>query len=129
MGLTIVGTGKTAEVVSQYFYREGIEIEAYAEPNPSKDSFLGKPVVSINLIYTEDVFIAISSTRLNTVRQQLFEELEHTHNLISYIDPYSTVASTAIIGKNCFIMEQNNIQDFVSIGDNNIIWSGNHIGH
>lgn len=129
MELTIVGTGKTSEVITQYFIKTGIEIKAYAEPNPSKNSFLGKPVVSVNLIYTEDVFIAISSTRLNTVRQQMFDYLNSKHTLISYVDKNTTVASTATIGKNCFIMEQNNIQDFVNIGDNNILWSGNHIGH
>ena len=33
------------------------------------------------------------------------------------------------IGANCFILEDNTIQPFVSIGDNVTMWSGNHIGH
>jgi UDP-3-O-[3-hydroxymyristoyl] glucosamine N-acyltransferase len=37
--------------------------------------------------------------------------------------------NTAKIGEHCFIMEENVIQDYVSIGNNNILWSGNHIGH
>ena len=32
-------------------------------------------------------------------------------------------------GENCFILEDNTIQPFVTIGDNVIMWSGNHIGH
>ena len=33
------------------------------------------------------------------------------------------------VGENCFILEDNTIQPFVRIGDNVILWSGNHIGH
>ena len=33
------------------------------------------------------------------------------------------------IGENCFIFEDNTIQPFVKIGNNVILWSGNHIGH
>ena len=33
------------------------------------------------------------------------------------------------IGDNCFILENNTIQPFVSIGNNVTLWSGNHIGH
>ena len=33
------------------------------------------------------------------------------------------------IGENCFIFEANVIQPFVRIGDNVVMWSGNHIGH
>ena len=31
--------------------------------------------------------------------------------------------------KNCFILEDNTIQPFVEIGNNCVLWSGNHIGH
>ena len=129
MGLTIVGTGKTAEVISQYFSKAGKDIVAYSEPSPKAPYFLSKPVVSLDSIYTSEVFIAVSSTKINTVRQKLFEYLNCSHTLISYVSKDATVADSSSIGKNCFIMEQNNIQEFVKIKDNNIIWSGNHIGH
>jgi UDP-3-O-[3-hydroxymyristoyl] glucosamine N-acyltransferase len=32
-------------------------------------------------------------------------------------------------GENCFIFEDNTIQPFVRIGNNVVMWSGNHIGH
>ena len=32
-------------------------------------------------------------------------------------------------GDNCFILEDNTIQPFVTIGNNVTLWSGNHIGH
>jgi UDP-3-O-[3-hydroxymyristoyl] glucosamine N-acyltransferase len=31
--------------------------------------------------------------------------------------------------ENCFILEDNTIQPFASIGDNVTLWSGNHIGN
>ena len=34
-----------------------------------------------------------------------------------------------VIGENCFILEDNTIQPFTKIGNNVILWSGNHIGH
>ena len=33
------------------------------------------------------------------------------------------------VGENCFILEDNTIQPFVTIGNNVFLWSGNHIGH
>jgi UDP-3-O-[3-hydroxymyristoyl] glucosamine N-acyltransferase len=35
----------------------------------------------------------------------------------------------AQIGENCFIFEDNTIQPFVKVGNNVVLWSGNHIGH
>jgi acetyltransferase-like isoleucine patch superfamily enzyme len=39
------------------------------------------------------------------------------------------VVLTKKIGYNNFIMENNVMQPYVEIGNNNIFWSGNHIGH
>ena len=33
------------------------------------------------------------------------------------------------IGENCFILEDNTLQPFTTIGNNVVLWSGNHIGH
>jgi UDP-3-O-[3-hydroxymyristoyl] glucosamine N-acyltransferase len=46
----------------------------------------------------------------------------------------SYVSSRAIlcdnrIGENCFILEGANLQPFVSVGDNTVIWCSSHIGH
>jgi UDP-3-O-[3-hydroxymyristoyl] glucosamine N-acyltransferase len=34
-----------------------------------------------------------------------------------------------LAGENCFILEDNTVQPFVTIGNNVTLWSGNHIGH
>ncbi|WP_425358512.1 hypothetical protein [Candidatus Odyssella thessalonicensis] len=33
------------------------------------------------------------------------------------------------MGENCFILDKNTLQPGVTIGNNVILWSGNHIGH
>ena len=50
------------------------------------------------------------------------------YSLISYVSSKAVVWSETI-GSNCFIMENNVIQPFVKVGNNVILWSGNHIGH
>lgn len=47
----------------------------------------------------------------------------------SFISPHAYVWQNCKIGEHCFIFENNVIQPFVEIGDNVILWSGNHIGH
>ena len=50
------------------------------------------------------------------------------YDFASYISSKATVL-TDKIGDNCFIFEDNTIQPFTQIGNNVILWSGNHIGH
>jgi acetyltransferase-like isoleucine patch superfamily enzyme len=45
------------------------------------------------------------------------------------VSPRATVLNDGRIGDNCFILEDNTIQPFVTIGSNVTMWSGNHIGH
>lgn len=134
--IIIVGTGKTAELVYEYL-KDSFNVLGFAESSPKELFWKGKPVFSLEKLESFDkntikLFVAIGFNKLNTIRQNLFLDLEsngYGWDFISYIHPRATVASTATIGKNCIIMEENVIQDFTSIGDNNILWSGNHIGH
>ena len=66
---------------------------------------------------------------MNTVRMNKYERgKELGYEFFSYISSDATVMSDQI-GENCFILEVNTIQPFVSIGNNVVMWSGNHIGH
>ncbi len=51
------------------------------------------------------------------------------YTLPSYISPRCSFFTGESIGDNNFILEDNTIQPFVRIGSNNVLWSGNHIGH
>ena len=51
------------------------------------------------------------------------------YRLVSYVSSRCSYLSQTPPGDNCFILEDNTIQPFVTIGNNVTLWSGNHIGH
>ena len=51
------------------------------------------------------------------------------YRMASYVSSRATVLNDGRIGENCFILEDNTIQPFAAIGDDVVLWSGNHIGH
>ncbi|MDA7700422.1 acetyltransferase [Methylophilaceae bacterium] len=99
------------------------------------DNFQGKPVIAfeeVDQIFPINVakFLApLSPSNMNRDREGVYNRIKAKgYDFISYVSSYATVL-TDKIGDNCFILEDNTIQPFVSIGDNVLIWSGNHIGH
>lgn len=137
--LVIVGAGEFADIAYEYFtYDSDYEVIAFSVHK----SFLkeaernGLPVVPLeNLenIYSPEevyVFVAVPATQLNSVRTQLYEEMKAKgYRCATYISSHAFVWRNATIGENCFIFEDNTVQPFVTIEDNVILWSGNHIGH
>jgi sugar O-acyltransferase (sialic acid O-acetyltransferase NeuD family) len=66
---------------------------------------------------------------MNRVREEIYFNIKKKgYDLISYISSKATLFGNKI-GDNCFILENNTIQPFVEIGNNVVLWSGNHIGH
>ncbi len=103
---------------------------------PETKSFEGLPIVAfenIEQVYppTEFKFFApMSPARMNRLRESVYTQIkEKRYEMISYISSRATVFPGAQIGDNCFILEDNTIQPFTSIGNNVVLWSGNHIGH
>ena len=50
-------------------------------------------------------------------------------SLLTLFQKNQTLIKKVVFGDNCFILENQNIQNGVKIGNNVTIWSGNHIGH
>src|SRR6516165_2535289 len=76
------------------------------------------------------LFVALSYAKLNEVRKQKYLAAKALgYRLVSYVSSRSTVLTQYPIGENCFILEDNTVQPFVTIGNNVTLWSGNHIGH
>jgi sugar O-acyltransferase (sialic acid O-acetyltransferase NeuD family) len=103
---------------------------------PTDTTFEGLPVVPFEELQrfyppADYAFFAPMSHRnMNQLRARIYMEAESMgYTLISYISSKATVFSNVKIGKNCFILEDNTIQPFVTIGNNVVLWSGNHIGH
>ena len=51
------------------------------------------------------------------------------YKLISYVCSKSVTWPDLSVGDNCLILENQTIQPTVQIGNNVMIWSGNHLGH
>jgi sugar O-acyltransferase (sialic acid O-acetyltransferase NeuD family) len=137
--LVIIGMGETAEIAYEYFTHDsdftvaGFSVEkAYLD----KDELHGLPVVPFEELGRHFppqefyAFVAVSSTKLNRVRTRLYRELKAIgYACASYVSSRAFVWRNVEIGENCFIFEHNTVQPFVRIGNNVILWSGNHIGH
>lgn len=137
--IIIFGTGEIAEVADFYFNHDsqyqviGFTVDAGFVTEPE---FRGRPVVAFEQVeerfspQSHAMFVAVSYTRINALRTaKLAEARAKGYSMASYISSRATVFAGFQAGENCFILEDNTIQPFVSIGENVTLWSGNHIGH
>ncbi|MCY4325883.1 MAG: acetyltransferase [Betaproteobacteria bacterium] len=136
--LVIVGAGKTAELFGTYFKDADRQVVGFAVESRfiNKTDMLGLPIVAFESVEDKfparehEMFIAIASSRLNRDRARLFEMAKSKgYNFASYVSPHAYLDKHAKIGENVFIFENNVVQYGCSIGDDTILWSGNHIGH
>ena len=138
-GLVIFGTGLMAEVASFYFEHDSDwRVMAFVVDDEyvSANAFAGHPVVPVSRAVSEfppgsvDGFVAIGYSRRNAVRREKFALMKGMgYRMATYVSSRATVWMPERIGENCFILEDNTIQPFVSVGHNCVLWSGNHVGH
>lgn len=140
MELVIFGLGDFAEVAKFMFEHDSnYKVAAFAVDRAYKtqNTFCGLPVCDFENIENEyppekyAMFIAIAYAKANQAREAKFHEAKKKgYTLASYVSSHATCyIPMSDIGANTFIFEDNTIQPFVKIGDNVILWSGNHIGH
>jgi sugar O-acyltransferase (sialic acid O-acetyltransferase NeuD family) len=103
---------------------------------PEDRVFEGLPVVPFEEVEQQyppcdyQFFAPMSERHMNRLRESVYYQIKAKgYSLISYISSKATVFPQAQIGENCFILEDNTIQPFTPIGNNVVLWSGNHIGH
>jgi sugar O-acyltransferase (sialic acid O-acetyltransferase NeuD family) len=137
--LVIFGTGIIAHLAHYYFSTDS-EYETVAftvDSDYVKDPFFcGLPVIPFEELVlkhppnTHKLFIAIGYSKLNSIRKQKYSAAQKLgYELASYVSSRATILNEGMVGQNCFILEDNTVQPFVIIGNNVILWSGNHIGH
>lgn len=102
---------------------------------PDITEFKGLPVVAFEEIEKQfptseyKFFAPMSPLKMNRLRESIYNDIKAKgYELISYISSKATICHNEI-GDNCFILEDNTIQPFTKIGNNVVLWSGNHIGH
>ena len=137
--VVIFGTGDIGQLAHFYFTHDSLyEVVAFTADRDfiKEKELLGLPVIPFEEIeksYPPDrfnMFVALSYRNINKLRAEKYAEAKNKgYELVSYVCTKSVYWGDTEIGDNCFIFENQTIQPFVKIGNNVIIWSGNHIGH
>ncbi len=134
----IFGSSGQAEVMA-YLLDIDSEYEVIAFTSTQEyiksNTIYGRPFVPFEEIqnqFSPDQYymhIAIGYQNNNKVRKRFYDQAKSKgYTLLTYISSKATNYAKSI-GDNCFIFEDNTIQPFVTIGNNCIVWSGNHVGH
>jgi sugar O-acyltransferase (sialic acid O-acetyltransferase NeuD family) len=137
--LVLVGAGELAEIAYEYFtYDSEYDVVAFAVEREyiTADSLYEKPIIPFEDIQDVfppaeyEAFVAIPASQLNKLRARFYEATKAKgYKCATYISSNAFVWRNVKLGENCFIFEDNTVQPFVELGNNVILWSGNHIGH
>jgi sugar O-acyltransferase (sialic acid O-acetyltransferase NeuD family) len=135
----IFGVGDYAQVASVYLDEDSPhEVVAFTvhERYLESPKVLGRDVIGWERLAERyppdaaDMLVAIGFSGVNRVRTAIYEQCKAAgYRLISYVSSRAAHFGKLELGDNCFVFEDNVIQPFVRIGNNVVIWSGNHIGH
>lgn len=137
--LVIFGSAEIAELAKYYFENDsGYRVVAFTVDDAfaAADQHLGLPLVPFSEVTEHfppadhDMHVALSYSKLNRLRQDKYEQAKAAgYRLPSYVCSKSVTWPDLSIGDNCFILENQTVQPTVKIGNNVMIWSGNHLGH
>jgi sugar O-acyltransferase (sialic acid O-acetyltransferase NeuD family) len=137
--IVIFGAGDIARLAHYYFTRDSPhDVAGFVVDRAFRqaDSFLGLPLTDAEEAPTRfppaeyDMFVALSYAKMNGVRATKYAAMKAAgYRLASYVSTRCSYLSDTPPGDNCFILEDNTVQPFVTIGNNVTLWSGNHIGH
>lgn len=135
----IFGVLDTAELAHYYLEHDSEhEVVAFSVNREyiQEESFRGLPLVAFEDV--ENVFppseysffAPMTGRNMNRNREAVYNQVKAKgYSFISYISSHATILDRKVIGENCFILEDNTIQPFTTVGNNVVMWSGNHIGH
>lgn len=135
----IFGLQDFAELAHYYLVNDTVhQVVAFSVTErylPADRHFRGLPVVAFEEVEglyppgDTEFFAPMSPRNMNRLREGVYNEIKAKgYKLASYVSSKASVFENRI-GDNCFILEDNTLQPFTSIGSNVVLWSGNHIGH
>lgn len=137
--LVIFGSGDIARLADYYFsHHTEHDVVAFVVDGAYRDAdvFLDRPFADFEMVeatYPPDryqMFVALSYAQMNRLRAERYSQAKAKgYTLAGYVSPRCTFLTDEPIGDNCFILEDNTVQPFVTIGSDVTFWSGNHIGH
>lgn len=137
--VVIIGNTSNARL-AKYFFTIDSEYEAAAfavnKRYITSEKFEELPVTAFEDLPSKyppsefEAFVAVGYTDMNKIRERLYNECkEKGYRMANYISSRCSYLSQYQPGDNCFILEDNTIQPYVRIGNDVVLWSGNHIGH
>lgn len=137
--VVIIGAGKIAEELYFYLTHDSEhDVVAFAVDKNFivKKKMQGLPIIDIKVMKsifpTNDfkVLVAMGYQNLNKLRTLKYNQVkEMGYNCISYVSSKAYNIGNVSVGENCIILENNTINTTSKIGNNNVLWCGNHIGH
>jgi sugar O-acyltransferase (sialic acid O-acetyltransferase NeuD family) len=137
--VVLFGVGDFARVARVYLMNDSpYEVAAFTVHEEYIDTpdVAGVPVVPFEELERSHpaadfaMFVAVGFSRVNRTRAELYDECKHRgYELISYVSSRAHLVADVEIGDNCFVFEANVLQPFVRLGNDVVLWSGNHIGH
>ncbi len=137
--VVIFGAGDIARLAHFYFENDSEHtVVAFTVDAQYRnaDSFLGLPLIDFEEVTKKfppsrvKMFVALSYAKINRARAHTYGRAKELgYELVSYVSTRCSYLSKTPPGDNCFILEDNTVQPFVTIGNNVTLWSGNHIGH
>lgn len=137
--LVIFGAAEMAALARFYFENDtGLRVAAFTvdDDHVDRNDFEGLPLVPWSETTRRfppgefEMHVALSYRGLNKLRQEKYLLAKAAgYNLQSYVCSKSVTWPDLAVGDNCFILENQTIQPTCRIGNNVMLWSGNHIGH
>ncbi|MCR9253803.1 MAG: acetyltransferase [bacterium] len=134
----IFGILDTAELAHYYLTTDSEhEVVAFTVNKEylKETNFKNLPVVPFeNLLRTHPpeehlLFAPMTARNMNRNREKVYQTGKKMgYDFVTYVSSKATICDNEI-GENCFILEDNTLQPFTKIGNNVVMWSGNHIGH
>lgn len=134
----IFGAGRAADVAYRYLTADSEhEIVAFTVDQAflRDDRMRGLPVVPFETVQTAfppadyKILVFMGFEKMNQLRRDKYLEAKAKgYECITYLSSHLTSVETPVIGENCFILEGQILNMDVRIGDNVVMWSGNHIG-
>ena len=137
--LVIFGAGDIARLAHYYFTTDTAhQVAGFVVDRAFRaaDEFLGLPLTDAEDAVARyppadySMFVALSYAKMNGVRADKYAAMKAAgYRLESYVSSRCSYLAQTPPGENCFILEDNTVQPFVTIGNNVTLWSGNHVGH
>ena len=137
--VVIFGTGDFARVAAVYLQEDspyevaGFTVHQQYINQPTLidlDIFPFEQLVQTHPPEQYAMFVAVGFKRVNKARAEVYGTCKTLgYELISYICSEATQWGHIEIGDNTFVFEDNVIQPFAKLGNDVVLWSGNHIGH